>query len=85
MRALIEEPTGRDAAEARTSIAVIRAVASKEGVDPTDLDVPLYDAVDPSALDSLFQSGFDGHVRFTYYGYEVSVFDDGRVLLEAIR
>lgn len=85
MRGLTKEPIHRAPVETRTSMAVIRAVASEEDVDPTDLDVPLYDAVDPGALDSLFESGFDGHVRFTYYGYEVSVFDGGRVALETIR
>jgi hypothetical protein len=35
------------------SETVVNAVADAKGVDPLELD-PLYDAVDPDALDSLF-------------------------------
>lgn len=63
---------------------VVEAVARTEGVDPLDLEVPLYDAVDPDALDALFQSGatVEGHVEFEYYGYEVTVTGDGCVTLD---
>lgn len=68
------------------SQAVVETVASAEGVDPLDLEVPLYDAVDPDALDALFQSGIavDGRVEFEYYGYDVTVTDGGRVTLDAL-
>jgi len=65
---------------------VIEAVADAEGLDPLDLRVPLYDVVDPDALDSLFGSGDDGavegHIEFTYYGYEVTVTSSGIVSLD---
>ena len=68
------------------SRAVIEAVADEEEVEPTDIP-PLYTAIDPEALDSLFQSPDAGEVtmvgqaRFTYHGYEVSVSADGQVTL----
>jgi hypothetical protein len=66
--------------------AVVSAVAAHDGVDETDLP-PLYDAVDPDALDALLGSvRTDGpdeaSVSFEYAGHTVVVSDDGTVLLE---
>lgn len=69
------------------SQTVVEAVAMAESVDPLDLTVPLYDAIDPDALDALFQSGdasVDGYVEFVYYGYEVTVTADGHVALDDV-
>lgn len=63
------------------SQTVVEAVARAEGADALDLEVPLYDAIDPDALDALFQSG-DGYIEFVYYGYEVTVGGDGRVSID---
>lgn len=69
----------------KPSLAVIDRVAELEGEDPADLSPPLYDAIDPKALDSLFQPSDSGHsetvetVRFTYHGYNVRVQSDGAV------
>lgn len=58
------------------SEAITAAVAAIEDADPADLDT-LYDILDPSALDALFEQKFDGTVRsggsvsFEYAGYEV--------------
>ena len=66
------------------SLEVIERVASLEGTDPLALP-PLYDAIDPEALNSLVRpSGSDGArteatVRFTYCGYDVRVSADGEV------
>ncbi|RDI71819.1 HalOD1 output domain-containing protein [Halopelagius longus] len=66
------------------SLTVVKTVADAEGVEPTALR-PLYSAVDPDALDSLFESeggpAFGGEVQFQYHGYEVCVHGDGRVTL----
>ncbi|MFC6827096.1 HalOD1 output domain-containing protein [Halopelagius fulvigenes] len=68
------------------SLTVVRTVADAEGVEPTALR-PLYSAVDPDALDSLFESGagdglgFAGEVQFQYHGYDVCIHSDGRVTL----
>ncbi|WP_135829880.1 HalOD1 output domain-containing protein [Halorussus halobius] len=52
---------------AALSETVIDAVAAAEGVDPTDSDLELYQAVDLEALDVLFErrSG-DGRWRFEF-------------------
>lgn len=65
---------------------VIERVADAEGVDPKALDPPLYDVIDPDALDRLFVdggTGENGRVVFEYAGYEVHVSTDGQVDLQA--
>jgi hypothetical protein len=42
---------------------VVRALADSKGVDPTDLDVHLYDVIEPDALDRLFDSRSDATGR----------------------
>jgi len=68
------------------SEAVIEAVARRVGIDPLELDTPLYDAVNPDELDALL----DGTARpdrspvevtFQYYGYTVTVDGDRAVTL----
>jgi len=56
--------------------SVIYAVANAVGVDPIDLD-PLYDTIDPEAVDALFDDGFEGRLAFTYEGHDVVVTSDG--------
>ncbi|WP_254538904.1 HalOD1 output domain-containing protein [Halomarina litorea] len=68
------------------STAIIERIAALEEVDPLQLEHPLNDAVDPDALDSLFD-GVDtvpGHVVFEYCGYEVFADSQGRVSVEEI-
>lgn len=60
------------------SVKVVRKVAEKDGVDPTELDAPLYDVINPEALDELFEPRRNGErragtVEFTYHGYEIVV------------
>ena len=55
---------------------VVYAVANANGVDPTDL-APLYETVDPEALDALFADGSAGAIKFTYEGHDVVVRGDG--------
>lgn len=77
------------AAEERESpsLAVIEAVADREGVDPTDLDRSLFEVIDPDALDAVIRSDAGGRapsplrVTFHYHGYEVTVSSDGQVEL----
>lgn len=45
----------RDEDDRAPSEVIVEAVAAAAGVDPTDLP-PLYDFVDPDALDSLFDT-----------------------------
>lgn len=68
------------------SQAVIAAVADAEQADPLDL-TPLYQAIDPDALDSLFKSvAGEGtravdEISFEYHGYDVTVAADGDIQL----
>lgn len=67
---------------------VVQAVAAAENVDPTDLQ-PLYDVVDPDALDALFRPTAagrprsSGSVRFRYAQHDVVVQEGGAVRVDA--
>ena len=71
------------------SEAVIEAIAADSGLDALEIADefgPLYDVIDPAALDSLFQSTTEtsrtgGCVTFVYAGYRVRVDQTGRVEL----
>jgi len=64
------------------SEAVIDRIADVEGVDATEL-TPLYDVIDPDALDALVErsdsSGSPLTVDFSYHGYDVTVTGSGVV------
>ena len=68
----------------RVSTKVVTAVAGAKDVDPIDLP-PLYDAIDPDALNQLFRPGVQsvgsaaGQVRFTFAGCDVVVDSDNQV------
>lgn len=63
------------------SSTVVRAVADAEEVEPTELPA-LYEAIDPDALDALFQGRATGSVTFDYGGYTVTVRQNAEVLLQ---
>jgi hypothetical protein len=66
----VYEPT----TEETVSDTVVRAIADSKGVDPTRLDVPLYDVVDPDALDGLVATGDEScRVAFTCADWRVVV------------
>lgn len=58
------------------STTVVRTVADRENCEPTDLR-PLYQAIDPDALDTVANDATDNEIRveFTYHGYEIVVDD----------
>lgn len=60
---------------------VIHAVADVEDVGPTDLD-PLYETIDPEALDTLFKPDVGGRIEFTYEGHDVVVHADGDAVVD---
>ncbi len=78
--------------ESSLSFEVIAAVAEREGVDPTEIEPPtydaLYDVINPEALDSLFAPREDGtpraagRVEFPFCGYQVVVTSDGTVEID---
>ena len=65
------------------STAIVGAVASVEGASPRTLD-PLYDSIDPDALDALDALVADAsrlRVQSEYEGHTVTVDASGRVEL----
>ena len=68
------------------SNAVVELVADANGVSPVDIETPLYEAIDPDALDR-FVASTDAasdtvlEIVFTYAGHEVTVRGDGTVVL----
>lgn len=64
--------------------AVVSAVAEAEGVDVVDLP-PLYDSIDPDALNNLFSSGAVESVEFEYAGYTVVVRGEGKIDVRSIQ
>jgi len=63
--------------ETTVTTAVVETVAAEEDCSPEEL-TPLYEAIDPDALEALFADGpgqarSDRRVVFRYAGYEVSV------------
>lgn len=75
-----ESVTRKLSTTADVSTAVVMAVADTTDTPPDELP-PLYDVIDPDALDTIFQSGRVGrsgagiHVTFTMAGCTVSVRD----------
>lgn len=60
------------------SYDVVEEIARATGGDPVDL-APLYETVDPDALDALCEIGFDGHLTFQHAGCWVIVDGEGEV------
>ena len=65
------------------SVAVVEAVADREGVGAEDLPEPLYKSLNPEALDALFRDS-RGQVTFEYLGYLVTARSTGEVDLEQL-
>lgn len=68
---------GDDAVHETVSIAVVHAIAAHRNVDPVDLP-PLYEWIDPDAIDALFEptragGPRRGHLEFEYDGQAVAV------------
>lgn len=67
------------------STAIVEAVSASADRSAVSLP-PLYEAVDPDALDALFaDSQTFGAVTFEYAGHDVTVRADGRVEVTQIR
>lgn len=58
---------------------LVYAIADAAGVDPLSIE-PVYDSVDPDALEALIRSGAnDLSVSFDHDGVPVEVYGDGTV------
>lgn len=60
---------------------VVTLVANRADADPLRLP-PLYEAIDPDALDAFVRGVPDGEVRFRYVGYVITVESTGTVHIE---
>ena len=76
---------GRIDHDTSPSTAIVEAIASMEGLDPTQMDSRLYDSVDPSGLNAVLSTPAGAEhepcpltVSFTHAGYEVTVSRSGR-------
>jgi len=57
---------------------IIDRIAKREEIQPVELSPPLYNVVDPEALEALLESD-SVEVTFTYAGYTVTVHSGGTV------
>lgn len=62
------------------SEAVVSRIAAEKGVGACELEPPLYDTIDPEALESVFRET-TGQITFEYCGLLVTVDSDGTVEL----
>lgn len=81
------QPQTATAHVGNVSNKVVKRVAEVEDVDPRELTPPLYDVIDPDALDQIFASipaagRMEGQVTFSYNGYEITVCGDGYVSVQ---
>lgn len=65
------------------SMAVLTAIAEREGIDAGEFGIPLYEVIDPDALEVLFKDD-TGQVTFEYQGYTVTVDHTGDVDLSGL-
>ena len=65
------------------SLRVVEALATATDTAPNELD-PLYNTIDPEALDRLFRpdSGDEIRVTFEYAGSDVEIRGDGTVVVD---
>ncbi|GAA0238478.1 HalOD1 output domain-containing protein [Haladaptatus pallidirubidus] len=76
--------TNRDLSRLPPSIQVINGVADAAGCSVDEL-APLYEVVNPDALDRLYAPTYRGNMRssgevtFSYAGYHIAVDDSGTV------
>ncbi|WP_440769983.1 HalOD1 output domain-containing protein [Natronorubrum sp. DTA28] len=77
-----------ESTDSTASLSIVERIAALEETDPVTLP-PLYDAIDPEALNSLVDastarnSRSPATVRFTYCGYDVAVRRDGEITIAA--
>ena len=60
---------------------VIQTVANQSNTDALDLP-PLFDTLDPDALDTLIRGMDEGEVAFAYAGYSITVNSRGAIAVD---
>lgn len=61
---------------------VIEALASAGNTDPLEMTTPLYEVVDPDALNALLDTDAPVEIQFEYEGRAVVVRSDGQVSVD---
>jgi hypothetical protein len=74
----------RESARGDVTSVVASALAAREDVRVDELSPPLYDVIDPEALEELFRDT-SGRVTFEYRDYEVTVDDEYTVEIRKAR
>jgi hypothetical protein len=66
---------------------VLAALAAKQGCDPIEFSTPLYEVVDPDAMDGVFRadSNHEMYVGFSFGEHAVQVHGDGTVYVNGER
>lgn len=83
---VMERQRYEERADSDISTAVVLAVARASGTDPMELP-PLYDHVDPDALDALVAHNTERSaqtnlaITFLFTGYEVTIRADGEIIV----
>ncbi|MFP8891083.1 HalOD1 output domain-containing protein [Natrialbaceae archaeon A-CW2] len=69
-----------------TSLTIVSEVAKREGVPEKELQPPLFEVIDPDALDALFTNESSTEnmvsVSFDYAGYRITVDSDQTVTVK---
>lgn len=76
--------SGGQLGDASVSSKIVSEVAEFKDVDPLGIETPLYEVVDPDALDDLFTARSGpraGSVEFAYAGCRVLVHSEGGVVV----
>lgn len=76
--------SGEQSAAISLSSKIVSEVAEFKDVDPLGIETPLYEVVDPDALDDLFTARSGpraGSVEFAYAGCRVLVHSEGGVVV----
>lgn len=69
--------------ERPVSERVIREIAATTDTDMREFP-PLYQAIDPEALDTVVETMSNGVVSFTYLNQEITVTNDGSISVESV-
>lgn len=68
-------------ADQRISFRVIEAVAEVKGEDSMEMRPPLFEAINPEALDAVFQSGSIS-ISFEWDGYTIEIDGSGSIAVQ---
>lgn len=80
------EPPSEAVLTAVSAVSNRKIIPNTSDDDGSDALEPLYDTIDPDALDALFdqignESNSEGSITFTYIGHEITVKNTGEILV----